>query len=346
MIGMNRDKYGIPFRGIALEAWKYAENPSENGLFLGILLDIRGLMLYSTSNTQAMKAHLLILVIFIGIVSPLGAQETIWNLKTGNKFLFETLAQWTNQWEQRYSIREVIGDTLNINNGRKYAIVISRSLRPDVANPMNEDSVCYYRTDGLKIYRWYGANVERNEFSDSLTQDMRNRDVRYIGQRSDFFGGMPVTSFTLSFQYIGGSCTYGESYTSPFGLTYKGRACTQLRLEQRSELKSALIDGKLYGDTSTFQRLVSVSSPQENSASIAPNPFSTDLRIQWNQHTEADIEVLDALGRTLRQFQARPYEQIRWDGTDNNGLPLGTGLYWLRIKTATTLNVIKVFKTP
>lgn len=50
MIGMNRDKYGIPLRGIALEAWKYAENPSENGLFLGILLYIRGLPFTTLKN--------------------------------------------------------------------------------------------------------------------------------------------------------------------------------------------------------------------------------------------------------------------------------------------------------
>ncbi len=286
-----------------------------------------------------MKTYLPILIVFIGIVSPLGAQETIWNLKVGNKFVYETRqVSWLGVLQ--YSIKEVVAE--RTINGKRYAVVRYKSYREN-GNPLDEDSISIMRAQGFNLYSWSEpSNEEFLIFSDRFTSST----FFHITTQKDTVFGVPVNSYFSISSVSGAVCQRFENYSSTFGKTEKGLSCWRAQNNIYSSLCAALIDGKIYGDSSKFLQFASVSSAPEISLALAPNPFVSDLTISWNQSGEAEIEILDVLGRIMRQFHVRPYEQFRWDGTDNNGLAVNIGLYWLRIKTATTLNVIKILKTP
>ncbi|MBU1699096.1 MAG: T9SS type A sorting domain-containing protein [Candidatus Eisenbacteria bacterium] len=71
-----------------------------------------------------------------------------------------------------------------------------------------------------------------------------------------------------------------------------------------------------------------------------PNPFhrSTSLRYELPAQTQVRLSIYDLTGRLVRQFnnlgelEAGRY-QVVWDGTDDTGRELGSGVYFLRLKT-------------
>jgi hypothetical protein len=64
-----------------------------------------------------------------------------------------------------------------------------------------------------------------------------------------------------------------------------------------------------------------------------PNPFNPSTRISFSvfKTTEARLEICDLLGRKVRTFvksQCSPgIHEIKWDGLDENGQPVGSGIY-------------------
>jgi len=70
-----------------------------------------------------------------------------------------------------------------------------------------------------------------------------------------------------------------------------------------------------------------------------PNPFTSTTVIMYSlpQKDWVKIQVYDVTGRVVKKFinsiQEPGYYKIKWDGKDNFGRPLGTGVYFYRIKT-------------
>ncbi|UCH09787.1 MAG: T9SS type A sorting domain-containing protein [Fidelibacterota bacterium] len=68
-----------------------------------------------------------------------------------------------------------------------------------------------------------------------------------------------------------------------------------------------------------------------------PNPFNpvTTLRYDLPQRAEVDLTIYDILGRqvmTLVQSEQAPgYKTVTWDGTDDRGQPVSSGVYLYRI---------------
>jgi hypothetical protein len=69
-----------------------------------------------------------------------------------------------------------------------------------------------------------------------------------------------------------------------------------------------------------------------------PNPFNPVTTIQYSlpQRSHVVIDVFDILGRQVRRLvnetrSAGAYE-VRWDGTDQGGVPVSTGVYLYRIQ--------------
>jgi hypothetical protein len=71
--------------------------------------------------------------------------------------------------------------------------------------------------------------------------------------------------------------------------------------------------------------------------SAYPNPFnpSTTLRIENDASRRIRLEVVDISGRRLRQLADRTFaagsHELIWDGRDDEGRPLPTGLYFARL---------------
>jgi len=72
-----------------------------------------------------------------------------------------------------------------------------------------------------------------------------------------------------------------------------------------------------------------------------PNPFNPSTTIQFdveprNEHGEVDLSVYDVRGRVVRTLVSSPIEdghhEIHWDGTDDRGEQLPSGIYVYRLK--------------
>lgn len=82
------------------------------------------------------------------------------------------------------------------------------------------------------------------------------------------------------------------------------------------------------------QKLSLDTTPRLN---LFPNPCNSTLRINLYAPTEkvTNITIYDLQGRTVREFHPAPgnsYFDTVWNGTDNQGQPLQSGLYFLLVR--------------
>jgi hypothetical protein len=92
------------------------------------------------------------------------------------------------------------------------------------------------------------------------------------------------------------------------------------------------------------------------SAAVFPNPGAAQTRVQLflagsptAPPLDASAAVFDVQGRVIRMLHrgplARGTTRIEWDGRDDGGRPLGTGMYYLRFSTplgATTTTILRI----
>ena len=85
-----------------------------------------------------------------------------------------------------------------------------------------------------------------------------------------------------------------------------------------------------------------------NLFSVTPNPFIGSTTIRYSLPTESPVkmEVYDVVGRrvkTLRIFLEEAGEkEVEWDGRDERGQRLNTGIYFIRMETFGFQSVQKV----
>jgi len=69
-----------------------------------------------------------------------------------------------------------------------------------------------------------------------------------------------------------------------------------------------------------------------------PNPFNpfTTIRYDLPRETEVKLLVFDILGRQVKTLvsenQNAGYQSVQWNGLDDTGRPVGTGIYLYRIE--------------
>ena len=69
-----------------------------------------------------------------------------------------------------------------------------------------------------------------------------------------------------------------------------------------------------------------------------PNPFNgkTTLRYTLPKTSSADIEIFAANGQKVRTIEVQTglgSQRIAWDGSDDSGRPVATGVYVARLRT-------------
>jgi flagellar hook assembly protein FlgD len=70
-----------------------------------------------------------------------------------------------------------------------------------------------------------------------------------------------------------------------------------------------------------------------------PNPFNPITTIEYDlpENTHVNLAVYDMLGRKVKtltdSYQELGYKSVQWDGTDENGISLGSGMYLYRLST-------------
>lgn len=79
-----------------------------------------------------------------------------------------------------------------------------------------------------------------------------------------------------------------------------------------------------------------------------PNPFNpkTTLRFQLERDSRVKLSIYDSSGRVIRNIWANPLpsgeHQMEWDGRDNLGRSLSTGLYILRLEAGGSIHSQKL----
>jgi len=162
-------------------------------------------------------------------------------------------------------------------------------------------------------------------------------DDQIAGQRYDSDGNPIGTNF-LVFQAPGAS---HRNY--PVSVLWNDRIYTTWQ-EKRNPHTG--ID--VWANILDFNTPVSIS--QQNSGTIPcdyelyqnyPNPFnpSTTITYQLPHTSQVELTVFNALGKKIKTLihtqQAAGLYQVCWDGKDQNGVPVSSGIYFYQIKTET-----------
>ncbi|HUI28682.1 MAG TPA: S8 family serine peptidase [Candidatus Acidoferrales bacterium] len=77
-----------------------------------------------------------------------------------------------------------------------------------------------------------------------------------------------------------------------------------------------------------------------------PNPFNSQTRISLALKSAADvkIDIYDILGRKIRNFfrsNASGYQEFIWNGREDNGMDVSSGVYLIEVNVGGTIRVLK-----
>lgn len=82
-----------------------------------------------------------------------------------------------------------------------------------------------------------------------------------------------------------------------------------------------------------------------------PNPFnpSTTIRFGLNQDNYVSLKIYNALGQEVatlvNEFRNAGYHDVVWNGTDNSGNQVTSGIYFYRLNTGNFVEVKKMLLT-
>ncbi len=82
-----------------------------------------------------------------------------------------------------------------------------------------------------------------------------------------------------------------------------------------------------------------------------PNPFTESLSIEYQlqQDGRVEIQINNILGQKIKSLinedQQAGLKRLKWDGMDESGSLVPTGMYYVTLKTGLEKTVIKVMKT-
>jgi len=92
-------------------------------------------------------------------------------------------------------------------------------------------------------------------------------------------------------------------------------------------------------DTARLGRVISTLPAKFSLEQNYPNPFNPSTRIDYALPVESDVslQIFNLLGQLVRTLVSgdRPagYHSVEWDGRDNSGRLVGSGLYFFRLST-------------
>lgn len=84
--------------------------------------------------------------------------------------------------------------------------------------------------------------------------------------------------------------------------------------------------------------------------SVFPNPFSGNIRIDFvvEQNSRVNIEIMDYMGETVQELINKQYNpgiySIGWNGCNSQGVDMGPGCYFVKIKTDNQCDTLKIIK--
>ncbi|MCD6596024.1 T9SS type A sorting domain-containing protein [bacterium] len=108
-----------------------------------------------------------------------------------------------------------------------------------------------------------------------------------------------------------------------------------------------------FSDISSIEESPSVSKPESPMIMLSPNPFNSHQKIIIENFVHNDIisfDIYSITGKCVRNLQSNNIENstenknisvVEWDGCNNNGIPLSSGVYFIRVKTQNNILIRK-----
>lgn len=265
-------------------------------------------------------------------------------LSTGDKWIYFDSGSIEGDHYERYWTKEVTGDTV-MPNGQLYKII--KKVKLDY----NRINYYYERIDSLSG-KVFGYNQDDSSSSyESLLEDLfAVIDDTIQGSHYHYEGGIytcfmeedsieVLDKIRLSRQYKSEGLDrhiydlaediglYKDSYSFDFGSGI-------------SILQGAVVNGNIIGDTT----IVGIHEDKFKPVKFQlrqnyPNPFNGRTIISYHlpQKSKIELKIYDMLGMEVRGLvkggQAAGRQSVIWNGKDNNGNTVSSGVYIYRLKT-------------
>ena len=270
-------------------------------------------------------------------------------LQVGNKWWRGTLGG------PHYLVREVV-DSLLINNHIYYKVIGTGASGEGFWVRNEGDSTLVYDQNDID--------------NDPSTSELVSEDFSFSGQTWVYHD---MTSFSYP-SIIPWECTFlDESFLSAFGVPTYLRWHQYYYPQQYNSMTiigwargfgmfqwtndipdgtdisiiACKINGILYGDTSVLAEDETTAPIADLRLNCFPNPFQINTNIKYelpSERTDGILEILNIKGQILRREHVRGTGVFSWNGTDNNGHSLCSGIYLCKVSvnklTSKTLKLI------
>ncbi len=174
-------------------------------------------------------------------------------------------------------------------------------------------------------------SVDENSYKSIAWLDYRNGTAQAYFQMYDNDAAALGTNQPVS-------STVPEFMATPIVSSYRGRVWFVWSDPRQYGLQ-------IYGNNSVYlPTAVDEDKPQvPTSFSLGqnyPNPFnpSTEIKFALPRRLEISLTVFDLLGQTVKVIAGGTLEagehRVRWDGTDQNGMSVASGIYFYRLEAA------------
>ncbi len=253
---------------------------------------------------------------------------------------------------------EIVGDTLFADTVRIYKASIRYLYDPDAGVGYN---YYHYNQDSTVVYhsRYFPEEPFIGDFP--INWPLINTK-NGLNTPWDYFMGDYLAFFAITDT---GTSVY-------FGRKFKWAQVREVRLNEDSltvlptiyfdfiagvgqfhiqteRLVYAKINGNEYGTAvAVKQNEVESTTPKTFNIDVYPNPFSSYVTISTNNIPEHlnEIKIINILGQTIRVLQtnnsAIAHQQFIWDGRDNNGLFVNSGIYFVVCQCSAIINSKKI----
>jgi len=291
-----------------------------------------------------------VLLFFLMIDTIKSIGQDYFPLQVGNRWVYQHLDDFHLH---EYDIREII-DSVRIEQ-KLYFYFCEKNAGT------NWFYYYYLRKDSAnQIWVFDGENPENITHKFSLSLDSCWIDSsRYFTYRTTLVSteeivNTPAGQFDSCYYFIS---LIEELYTD-FSYFYAPNIGLVRSLTEGLEivLKGALVDNVLYGDT-TYTHV----EEHNQTANIStctlyqnyPNPFNISTKIAFTINgkisTHTKIMIFNITGNEVKNISYQIYSpgnyEIIWDGTDNNGKEVGSGIYIVELNVGQFRQIKKMILT-
>jgi hypothetical protein len=233
-------------------------------------------------------------------------------------------------------------DTANINGNTYYILsgILAWSWTlpyPDTVRIIGDSDVVFYRSGKDRLFYKLNAAVGDTWSYSIETPGPAIEHVVTLAAKLDSFRvqqGPLRGSYRNVAVFFNNTPGYSDGWSYDYLAPGLGLIFRYWQMDRRT-LYGAVVNGKLYGDTTTTVVKV-VEDPIPGNFRLLqnyPNPFNSTTTVTCDliSSTHVELVVYDLLGRKIRTLVegVRPAgrHSIMWDGKDDNGKDLSSGVY-------------------